>query len=110
MPWTVAWQAPLFMGFSRKRYWSGLLFPSPGDLPDTGIEPESPALQADSLQSYKESPHVGKYLKVSSNLQNSFNVSFCPKYLRFFIFLLYRMTQIFQKMTFIYLFEDKNKK
>ena len=49
-PWTVAWQAPLFMGFSRQRYWSGLLFLSPGDLPDTEIEPESPALQADSLE------------------------------------------------------------
>ena len=47
--------------------------------------------------SYKESPHVGKYLKVSSNLQNSFKVYFCPKYLRFFIFLPYRMTQILEK-------------
>ena len=42
-PWTVAHQAPLSMGFSRK-YWSGLLFSSPGDLPDPGIEPASPAL------------------------------------------------------------------
>ena len=46
---TVAHQAPLSMGFSRQEYWSGLPFPSPGDLPDTGIEPGSPALQADSL-------------------------------------------------------------
>ena len=37
------------MGFSRQEYWSGLLFPSPGDLPDPGIEPESPSLQTDSL-------------------------------------------------------------
>ena len=37
------------MGFSRQEYWSGLAFPSPGDFPDTGIEPESPALQADDL-------------------------------------------------------------
>ena len=43
-PWTVAYQAPLSMGFSRQEYWSGLLFPSPGDLPDPGIEPRSPAL------------------------------------------------------------------
>ena len=46
-PWTVARQAPLSMEFSRQEYWSGLLFPSPGDLPDPGIEsvsPESPAL------------------------------------------------------------------
>ena len=48
-PWTVARQAPLSMGFSRQEYWSRLPFPSPGDLPDTGIEPRSPALQADSL-------------------------------------------------------------
>ena len=44
-PWTVAHQAPLSMGFSRQEYWSGLPFPSPGDLPDTGIEPRSPTLQ-----------------------------------------------------------------
>ena len=51
-PWTVAYQAPpLSMEFSRQEYWSGLPFPSPGDLPDPGIEPESPALQADSLPS-----------------------------------------------------------
>ena len=42
-------QAPLFMGFSRQEYWNGLSFPSPGDLPDLGIEPRSPALQVDSL-------------------------------------------------------------
>ena len=40
-PWTVAWQAPLSMGFSRQEYWRGLPFPSPGDLPDPGIEPNS---------------------------------------------------------------------
>ena len=45
-PWTVVYQAPPSMGFSRKEYWSGLPFPSPGDLPDPGIEPRSPALQA----------------------------------------------------------------
>ena len=43
-PWTVAYQAPLSMGFSRQEYWSGLPFPSPGDLPSPGIEPVSPAL------------------------------------------------------------------
>ena len=46
---TVACQAPLNMGFSRQEYWSELPFPSPGDLPNTGIEPGFPALQADSL-------------------------------------------------------------
>ncbi|KAM7226722.1 hypothetical protein CapIbe_022867, partial [Capra ibex] len=48
-PWTVAHQAPLSMGFPRQEYWSGLPLPVPGDLPDPGIEPTSPALQADSL-------------------------------------------------------------
>ena len=48
-PWTVARQAPLSMGFSRQEYWSGLPFPSPGGLPNPGIEPMYPALQADSL-------------------------------------------------------------
>ena len=48
-PWTVAHQAPLSKGFSRQEHWSGLPFPPPGDLPDPGIEPESPALQVDSL-------------------------------------------------------------
>ena len=50
-PWTAAHQAPLSMGFSRQEYWSGLPFPSPGDLPDPGIEPRSPTLQADPLTS-----------------------------------------------------------
>ena len=49
-PWTVALQAPPTMGFSRQEYWSGLPFPSPGDL-DPGIEPKSPTLQADALTS-----------------------------------------------------------
>ena len=48
-PWTVVCQAPLSMEFSRQEYWSGLPFPSPEDLPDLGIQPRSPALQADSL-------------------------------------------------------------
>ena len=60
--WTVTHQAPLSMGFSMQKYWSGLPFPSPGDLPDPGIEPKSPALQADSLSS--EPP--GKPLNVLS--------------------------------------------
>ena len=47
--WTVACQAPLSMGFPGQEYWSGLSFPSPGDLPDPGVNPGSPALQADAL-------------------------------------------------------------
>ena len=50
-PWTVAYQDPPSMGFSRQECWSGLPFPSPGVLPDPGIKPESPALQTDALLS-----------------------------------------------------------
>ena len=47
--WTIACQAPLSVGLSQQEYWSGLAFPSPGDLPGPGIKPGSPALQADDL-------------------------------------------------------------
>ena len=60
-PWTVAHQAPLSMEFSRQEYWSGLPFPSPGDLRKPGIEPRSPALQADALPS--EPPGKSPYAK-----------------------------------------------
>ena len=50
-PWTIAYHAPPSVGFSRQECWSGLPFPSPGDLPDPGIEPRSPELQVDTLQS-----------------------------------------------------------
>ena len=50
-PWIVARQAPLSMEFSRQEYWSGMPFPFPGNLPNTGTEPGSPELQADSLPS-----------------------------------------------------------
>ena len=50
-PWTVAYQPPLSIAFSRQEYWSGLPFPSPRDLPNPGIEPGSPAFQADALTS-----------------------------------------------------------
>ena len=56
-PWTVACQAPLSMGFSRQEYWSGLPFPSPGDLPNPGIEPGSPALEVDALTSEPPGKH-----------------------------------------------------
>ena len=61
-PWTVAYQASPSMGFSRQEYWSGLPFPSPGDLPDTGIEPRFPALEADALTS--ETPGKPQYLLI----------------------------------------------
>ena len=50
-PWAVAYQAPLSVLCFKQEYWSGLPFPTPGDLPDPGIKPGSPALQADSLLS-----------------------------------------------------------
>ena len=60
--WTIAHQAPLSMGFSRQEYWSGLPCPPPGDLPDPGIEPMSPALQVNSLPTEPPGkPTVGPY-------------------------------------------------
>ena len=59
-PWTVAYQAPPSIEFSRQEYWSGLPFPSPGDLPDPGIKPRSPTLQEDALPS--EPPGKSKML------------------------------------------------
>ena len=54
IPWTIAHQVPLSMGFSRQESWSGLPFPSPGDCSDPEIEPGSPVLQADSLHLYHQ--------------------------------------------------------
>ena len=60
-PWTVAYQAPQSMEFSRQKYWSGLPFPSPGDLPNPGIEPRSPTLQANALPSELPAKPHGLY-------------------------------------------------
>ena len=60
-PWTVAYQASPSMGFSRQECWSGWPFPFSGDLPDTGIEPRSPSLQADALPS--EPPGLSYFKK-----------------------------------------------
>jgi len=62
-PWTITYQAPLTMGFSRQECWSGLPFPSPGDLLNAGIELRSPALQADALPS--EPPGKPKETKLN---------------------------------------------
>ena len=65
-PWTVAYQAPLSMGFSRQEYWNGLPFLSSEDLSDPGIEPGSLTLQADALPSEppgKQGPSLGKSIK-----------------------------------------------
>ena len=66
--WTVACQAPLSMGFSRQEYWSGLTFPSPGDLPNPEIEPGSPALQADSLPTELQGKRVDTIKSAYSGL------------------------------------------
>ena len=71
-PWTVAYQAPPFMGFSRQECWSGLPFPSPGDLPNSGIEPGSPALQADALP-WEPSKGILKTIYIFSQLRASDN-------------------------------------
>ena len=66
-PWIVAFQAPLCVGFSRQEYWSGLPFPPPGDLPDPGTEPTSPASPALAGGVFTaEQP--GKLLGISTNI------------------------------------------
>ena len=62
-PWTIAHQAPPSTEYSRQEYWSGLPFPSPGDLPDPGIEPRCPPLQVDALPSEPYTPIQNKNLK-----------------------------------------------
>ena len=71
-PWTVAYQVPLSMGFSRQEYWSGLPFPSPGDRPDPGIKPRSPALEVDALLSEPPGKSFWQYwVFVASRLSSS---------------------------------------
>ena len=67
--WTVVCQAPLSMGFSRQEYWSGLPFLSPGDLPDPGIEPRSPALEAGAWIAMVSSNSIGSVLTESGYAQ-----------------------------------------
>ena len=76
-PWTVARQAPLSVGFSRREYWSGLPFTSPGDLPDPGVEPGSSVLQADSLPL----SHWGSPDSCWGNFQATFTVPRSEDYL-----------------------------
>ena len=67
-PWTEAYQAPPSMGFSRQECWSGLPFPSPGDLSDPGIEPGSPALSADTLPSEPPGKPPNVYIYTPVNI------------------------------------------
>ena len=77
IPWTVACQAPLCMGFSSQKYWSRLPFPSPGDLPDPGTEHVSPALQADSLPFRPPGSHLCPYKRYQR--VHSLTVPSCTK-------------------------------
>ena len=85
-PWNVACQAPLSMGFSRQ-YWSGLPFPSAGNLPDTGIKPRSPASQVDSLRTELwEENHISDYTDLcwqsnvsALNMLYTFVIAFLPR-------------------------------
>ena len=71
-PWTVAYQAPISMGFSRQEYSSGLPFPSPGELPDPGIEPGSPTLEAEALPSEPPGKLNGVINSVTNRMERSF--------------------------------------
>ena len=88
-PWTAAYKAPPSMGFSRQEYWCGLPFPSLGDIPNPGIEPQSPAFQADALtsessgkpstwmQSQKQQKYLCLFLRQTTQYHS--NPSLCPK-------------------------------
>ena len=76
----VAHQPPQSMGFSRQEYWIGLPFPSPGDLPDLGSEPGSPALQADSLLTELPGKPFSTYMKVHIHGGFSWGVDFSNIY------------------------------
>ena len=78
-PWTVAHQAPLSMGFFRQEYWSGLPFPSPGDLPDPGVESASPVLAG----GFFTTEPLGKAMKLGNRAH--YTVIFLCIYLKFSI-------------------------
>ena len=84
-PWTVSRQAPLFIGFSRQEYWSGLPCPSPGDHPDPGIEPGSAALQADPLTSEPpEKPNFWRHFQIYKYKEQHNNLHvFIPGFYRY---------------------------
>jgi len=78
-PCTIARQAPLSTGFSRQEYWGGLPCPSPGDLPNLGIKPGSPALQANSLPS--EPPRKPNLIKERLKDHNTVRIILCKVFL-----------------------------
>ena len=89
IPWTLDHQAPPSIGFSRQEYWSGLPFPSPGDLPDPGIELWSPTLQGDAL-TFEPPGKITMYNTIHSIISsaNSDNSTSFPIWIFKFIFLL----------------------
>ena len=99
-PWTTAYQVPPSVGFSRQEYWSGLPFPSPGDLPNPGIEPRSPALQADALPSEPPGKSISRYMPLVIHGVCAFYHSECysstfgPKQANLFIKYLTKETEI----------------
>ena len=76
-PWTVAYKDPPSMGFSRQKCWSGLPFPSPGDLPNPGIEPGSAALLADALPS-EPAGKIPMTMLLYINFMTFYTLSSCP--------------------------------
>ena len=81
-PWTVAFQAPSSVEFSRQEYWSGLPFPSPGGLPNPGIEPWPPTLQADALPPWTLWDEKPTFSALHAKLENEGEKSVCV-YLQF---------------------------
>jgi len=82
-PWTVAHLAPLSMVFSRQEYWTGLPFPSPGDLPNPRIEPGSPPLQADSLLLSHQGAEYFNYVVYQDYSPYQGQLFFSPTYFQF---------------------------
>ena len=72
--WTIAYQASQSIEFSKKEYWSGLTFPSPGDLPNPGIEPRSPTLQANTLPSEPAETQNRQYSNILFNINILINI------------------------------------
>ena len=87
-PWTIAYQGPSSTGFSRQEYWSGLPFPSPGDLPNPGIKPRCPTFQADALTS--ELPGNSPVLLTNLQTIASFNAVY-PSPDQYNLFILWKL-------------------
>ena len=112
-PWTAAHQAPLSMIFSRQGYWSGLPFPSPGDLPNPGIKPGSPALRADSLLTELQGkPCLIKVLTFSCCVTLTKFLNLSEGYFPLFFFFLFnncyclsflKCISLFKKFTYLFL-------